>query len=66
MVRGGVCRSCNFFYPAGLKWLAKLLNEGYDHNWVLSKEDHELSLAASVLESQSGITMQVYTTEPGI
>ena len=43
-----------------------ILAKGYDHNWVLSKEDQELSLAARVFESQSGITMQVYTTEPGI
>jgi aldose 1-epimerase len=43
-----------------------MLANGYDHNWVLNKEDGELALAARVFESQSGRTMEVYTTEPGI
>jgi aldose 1-epimerase len=43
-----------------------MLADGYDHNWVIDKEDGELVLAARVFESQSGITMEVYTTEPGI
>jgi aldose 1-epimerase len=41
--------------------------KGYDHNWVLNRADAEsLSLAAEVYEPQSGRTMQVLTTEPGI
>lgn len=43
-----------------------ILAKGYDHNWVLSKEPGRLDLAASVMESKSGRTMEVYTTEPGI
>ncbi len=40
---------------------------GYDHNYVLRKEDRkEPSLAATVHEPGSGRVMEVYTTEPGI
>ncbi len=42
------------------------LGKGYDHNWVLNKKGNELSLAASVLEPQSGRYMEVWTTEPGV
>ena len=41
--------------------------QGYDHNWVLSKQKNEqLSLAVSVAEKKSGRTMSIYTTKPGI
>jgi aldose 1-epimerase len=43
-----------------------ILANGYDHNWVLNKEEGQLTLAARVLESKSGRIMEVYTTEPGI
>ena len=43
-----------------------ILGNGYDHNWVLNKEEGALALAARVFESQSGITMEVFTTEPGV
>lgn len=39
---------------------------GYDHNWVLSKYDGKLNLAATLSEPISGRVMEVYTTEPGI
>lgn len=40
---------------------------GYDHNWILKrKTDHELELAATVYEPQSGRLLEVWTTEPGI
>lgn len=40
---------------------------GYDHCFVLNKkEEGELSFAARVIEPQSGRTMEVYTTEPGM
>ncbi len=40
--------------------------KGYDHNWVLSKKDSNIALAASVYEPTTGRVMDVYTTEPGI
>lgn len=43
-----------------------IIGNGYDHNWVLNKEEGALALAARVFESHSGITMEVHTTEPGI
>lgn len=39
--------------------------KGYDHNWVLNK-DQEFSLAATVKEPTSGRIMEVWTTEPGL
>ncbi|MGC4020791.1 MAG: aldose epimerase family protein [Cyclobacteriaceae bacterium] len=39
---------------------------GYDHNWVLNKKADELTLAAKVIEPNSGRVMEVLTTEPGI
>ncbi len=43
-----------------------VLGHGYDHNWVLNKEDGVLDLAARVAEPQSGRILEVYTTEPGL
>ena len=40
---------------------------GYDHCYVLNKaEEGELSFAARLVEPNSGRTMEVYTTEPGV
>lgn len=40
---------------------------GYDHCFVLNKnEPGELTFAARIKEPESGRTMEVYTTEPGI
>lgn len=40
---------------------------GYDHNWVLNKEnENEMSLAAKVYEPKSGREMTIFTTEPAI
>lgn len=40
---------------------------GYDHCYVLDKkEPGELSLAATCVEPESGRTMEVFTTEPGL
>jgi aldose 1-epimerase len=43
-----------------------ILALGYDHNWVLNREDDSLIFAASVYEPTTGRVMKVYTTEPGI
>jgi len=39
---------------------------GYDHNWVLNKNQKGLTLAAELYEPESGRVMKVLTTEPGI
>jgi aldose 1-epimerase len=39
---------------------------GYDHNFVLSKKDSSLKLAAILSDSASGRRLSIYTTEPGL
>jgi aldose 1-epimerase len=39
---------------------------GYDHNWVLNKENKELSWAATVYEASTAIELKAFTTEPGV
>jgi aldose 1-epimerase len=39
---------------------------GYDHNWVLNKDDKKLTLAAKAYEPESGRVMEVFTTQPGV
>lgn len=39
---------------------------GYDHNWVLNRTGDGLSLAAQVREPNTGRTLEVWTTEPGL
>lgn len=39
---------------------------GYDHNWVLNTVADASKLAAKVSSPISGITLEVYTNEPGI
>ena len=39
---------------------------GYDHNYVLDKEENEKALAAKAMDPETGRTLEVITTEPGI
>jgi aldose 1-epimerase len=39
---------------------------GYDHNFVLNRWDGSMQLAAVAAGDESGIKMEVFTTEPGI
>ena len=39
---------------------------GYDHNWVLNTAGDVNQVAAKVVSPTSGITLEVYTNEPGI
>ena len=44
-----------------------IFGKGYDHNWVLNREDDDsMALAAEVYEPTTGRVMTVTTTEPGI
>ena len=40
--------------------------KGYDHNWVLNTNGDIAQLAAKLTSPESGITLEVYTNEPGI
>jgi aldose 1-epimerase len=45
----------------------QLLNgKGYDHNFIIDKPGGEFGLAAVVLSPNTGIRMEVLTTEPGV
>ena len=39
---------------------------GYDHNWVLNTNGDVKQLAAKVTSPESGISLEVYTNEPGV
>jgi aldose 1-epimerase len=39
---------------------------GYDHNFVLDKQEGALSLAAELYDPRSGRVMEILTTEPGL
>jgi aldose 1-epimerase len=42
-------------------------NGGYDHNFVLNKEEaHSLTFAAFATDEQTGRKLEVYTTQPGM
>ena len=44
-----------------------VIGRGYDHNWVLDRvTDDRLELAARATDPESGRTLKVLTTEPGI
>jgi aldose 1-epimerase len=42
------------------------VTKGYDHNWVLRTGGDEHRLAARVSDAESGRTMELYTSEPGV
>lgn len=53
-------------HPIGARIKELKVSGGYDHNYVLKREEPQPSLAAKVLEPQSGRVLAVYTTEPGL
>jgi aldose 1-epimerase len=42
------------------------IGKGYDHNYVLNNPGNINTLAGKLVSPMTGITMEVYTTEPGI
>ncbi|MER3373306.1 MAG: aldose epimerase family protein [Allomuricauda sp.] len=40
--------------------------KGYDHNYVLNRDENGLHKAAKVVGDKSGVVMEVFTEEPGI
>lgn len=43
-----------------------VIGHGYDHNFVIKREDNSLTLAARAREPNSGRVLEVYTTEPAV
>lgn len=43
-----------------------IFGKGYDHTYILNKEGNELSFCARCSSPQTGIVMEVFTTEPGV
>lgn len=43
-----------------------IYGNGYDHNFVINRVDDGLIYTAKVLSPNTGIMMEIYTTEPGI
>ncbi|MFA9396981.1 MAG: aldose epimerase family protein [Clostridiaceae bacterium] len=41
-------------------------SSGYDHNFVINDEGEKLKKTAYAIGDKSGITMEVYTTKPGV
>ncbi|RUA07459.1 MAG: galactose-1-epimerase [Flavobacteriia bacterium] len=39
---------------------------GFDHNWVINKDDGVMALAAAAYEPESGRYMEVWTDQPGV
>jgi aldose 1-epimerase len=44
----------------------RLASGGYDHTWVLDKDEGALGLAAEVYDPVSGRVLEVFTTQPGV
>ncbi|MDD2436167.1 MAG: galactose mutarotase [Massilibacteroides sp.] len=43
-----------------------VFGNGYDHTYILNKENNELSFCARCVSPKTGIVMETYTTEPGV
>jgi len=43
-----------------------VFGKGYDHTYILNKEENELSFCAKAISPKTGIAMDVLTTEPGV
>ena len=50
----------------GADFEALVFGKGYDHNWVLDKEEGELALAAKAMDPASGRVLECYMDLPGI
>lgn len=43
-----------------------IFGKGYDHTYILNKEDNKLSYCARCSSPKTGIVMETYTTQPGV
>ncbi len=67
-------KGCDMDFNAPVK-LSERINSNYeqikklgglDHNWVLNKKENDLALAGVLSEPNSGRSIEVYTTQPGL
>jgi aldose 1-epimerase len=42
------------------------IGKGYDHNFILNKAESDTGIVASAWSPQSGLALNVYTTQPGL
>jgi len=56
----------DFLQPHTIGERIAAVDGGYDHNFVLSKKSNGLERVATLSDSISGRTLEVYTTEPGM
>jgi aldose 1-epimerase len=42
------------------------IGQGFDHNFILNKAEGDVGIAASVWSPQSGLALNVYTSQPGL
>jgi aldose 1-epimerase len=42
------------------------IGQGYDHNFILNKAEGDTGIVASAWSPQSGLALNVYTTQPGL
>ncbi len=56
----------DFTTPHSIGSRIKQVEGGYDHTWVLNDYNGKMRLGAKVTEPASGITMKVFTDQPGI
>jgi aldose 1-epimerase len=43
-----------------------LFTKGYDHNFIINQGKNSINFAAKLLEPNSGRTLEVFTTKPGL
>lgn len=43
-----------------------IFGKGYDHTYILNKQENELAFCACCISPKTGIIMDTYTTEPGV
>ena len=43
-----------------------IYGKGYDHTYILNKQNGELSFCAKAVSPKTGIVMDIFTTEPGV
>ncbi|HOZ76392.1 MAG TPA: aldose epimerase family protein [Ferruginibacter sp.] len=56
----------DFLQPHTIGERISRVDGGYDHNFVLTRKSNGLELIATLADSVSGRTLEVYTTEPGM